>query len=162
MKHKPGRHTIATTPEIVDSVNALILVDRSVTTEDISEKRDFREHITQNWIWWPCLFKSQLSLGFTRTIRGLIRKNGRKYHLLWLGTAGTSSFKFSTSPLRFLLVRSPQIIFTRNKVFKQINEVSYEKKLILYSKNRKAFSWWETCYEEFRLYWKVKQDIFLV
>ena len=35
---KPGRPTMASTPEMVDSVNALILADSNVTIEDISEQ----------------------------------------------------------------------------------------------------------------------------
>ena len=36
--YQPGRLTVASTPEVVDSVNAVILVGRRVMTEEISEQ----------------------------------------------------------------------------------------------------------------------------
>ena len=37
-----GRPTMVNTPEMVDSVNALILADRRVTVEDITEQMGFK------------------------------------------------------------------------------------------------------------------------
>ena len=43
-----ARNTMASTPEMVDSVNALILTNRKVTIEDISEQLGISLLSTQN------------------------------------------------------------------------------------------------------------------
>ena len=40
-EERPNRSTIASTSEMLDSVNVLILAERRVTTEDISENWEF-------------------------------------------------------------------------------------------------------------------------
>ena len=55
---RSGRSKIASPSEMVDSGNTLILADRSLMIEDISEQLVFC--IVTAHKWWPCLFEGQL------------------------------------------------------------------------------------------------------
>ena len=109
-----GRSTIVSTPEMVDSVKELILADRIITVENISEQ----------WV-FLCVQQTKLcvmtlSLGLTKKMQGSILQQkectpsvslvGNNCHILLTGQIW---------PLCFPFVWPPPRIFAWNKVFKQ-------------------------------------------
>ena len=58
--------------EMLDSVNMLVLVDRQVTIEEISEQYEICRFLIPNRAIYLCLFQGQLPLGFIRIKQDLV------------------------------------------------------------------------------------------
>ena len=59
---RPDRPTMVISPEIVNSVNTLILDERSVTVKNKSKKFGIS---VQNCVWWSCFLRSVV-VGFPK------------------------------------------------------------------------------------------------
>ena len=89
---------MASTPEMVDSVNSLILADRGITIENISKHLGIPVHgdLAFSKISCHCV-----SSGKCKAIH--CSKNSGNYLSSWLGTAATSSLQSKTGPILFIL-----------------------------------------------------------
>ena len=85
---------MGSTPEMVDSVNAFILVDRSVTIVDIFEQVWISLGTAQKIVNDDCAFSKVSS---HRVSWGQC-KNSEKHQSVWLGTVATSSLESRSRP----------------------------------------------------------------
>ena len=155
---RPGRLTIAGRPEMVVSTNGLILADRIVTTEGISEKLDITwssaHKITHDDLAFSKVRFRWVSLG-----QYGIKNNGN-HQSVWLETAVTSSL-YSISfthyshiawlPRKFFCLEPSFQNWWSENDRRKMTKNSVPKFLFLF-RRKQMFS------EECSLYWKKKKE----
>ena len=99
---------MSSTPEMVDSVNVLILTDRRVTIEDISEQLEISLGTVtkKNCERWLCFFKVSccwVSIGQCKA--SYCSKNCGSHQSVWVGMAVTSSLQYRSDPFKTFFMK---------------------------------------------------------
>ena len=153
VKNRPTRPKMVSTPEIVDSVNALVLAGK------------INHNGGHFWIIDLAFSKVShhgVSPGWCKT--AYCSKNSGNHQSVCLRTTTTSSLQSRSGPIWFLLIWSPQRISEWNKFFLWWRNEEHHDQMTKNSVQR--FPCWnytkasffngKMCFKKWRLHWKIK------
>ena len=156
---------MTSTPKMMNSVKALILPDRRVTTEECL-------WVQYTKLWMKTLtFLWSVSVGFPKCWQQGAKlhtcKNNGNHLSVWLGTVVTSSLQSRSGTLWFLLALSPQrisIVFKRWWREDQCNQIAKNsvQRVLCWRNTKACFSMRKMCLKKIEILLKNKATTFFL